>query len=308
MSEERTAVELNRDVSRRLRQVAELLLAQGATEFRVAAYRRAAESVERLGESVADVFERGGVDALRGIPGVGGTIASGIEQMLTTGRLAQLDRLRGAIEPERLFQLLPGVGPTLARRIHDALHVETLEELEMAACDGRLADVPGLGDRRAAGIRAAVAEALSRVRRPRSAADANLPEAPVELLLDVDREYRRAARAGALPTITPRRFNPTGKTQLPILHTQRGPWHLTALYSNTARAHQLSTTRDWVVIYYAEGNHGERQCTVVTETRGAMIGQRVVRGREGECRAMIASAATEPSHVLARAAAAAAPA
>lgn len=51
------------------------------------------------------------------------------------------------------------------------------------------------------------------------------------------------------PRAAPRRFNPKGKAWLPILHTQRGPWHFTALYSNTARAHDLKKTGDWVVLY-----------------------------------------------------------
>jgi hypothetical protein len=66
-----------------------------------------------------------------------------------------------------------------------------------------------------------------------------------------------------------------------VLHTQRGKWDYTALFSNTARAHELGKTRDWVVIYYqSDGAAG--QCTVVTESLGARRGQRVVRGREVE--------------------------
>ena len=87
---------------------------------------------------------------------------------------------------------------------------------------------------------------------------------------------------------------------LPILHTETGGWHVTAMYSNTARAHELGRTQDWVVIFYArEGDEG--QCTVVTETQGPLLGRRVVRGRETECRAHYASlrppaAAAEGGH------------
>ncbi|MDQ2696666.1 MAG: hypothetical protein M3Z21_15085, partial [Pseudomonadota bacterium] len=87
-----------------------------------------------------------------------------------------------------------------------------------------------------------------------------------------------------LPTIAPRRFNPDGKAWLPVLHTQRGPWSFTALYSNTPRAHELGRTHDWVVVYYYDGHRQESQHTVVTETRGPLAGRRVVRGRETECR------------------------
>jgi hypothetical protein len=67
------------------------------------------------------------------------------------------------------------------------------------------------------------------------------------------------------------------------MHAQRGEWHFTALFSNTARAHQLGRTRDWVVIYYYDHDHLESQCTVVTETAGPLKGLRVIRGRELEC-------------------------
>jgi hypothetical protein len=103
-------------------------------------------------------------------------------------------------------------------------------------------------------------------------------------ILDVDREYRAAAARGELQTIAPRRFNPAGEAWLPILHTRRGEREYTALFSNTARAHRLGRTGDWVVIYH-DGRGGERQATVVTATRGALRGRRVVRGREPACEA-----------------------
>jgi DNA polymerase (family X) len=101
-------------------------------------------------------------------------------------------------------------------------------------------------------------------------------------LLDVDREYRRRARSGELPFIAPRRFNPEHDPWLPVLHTTRGTRKYTALFSNTAQAHRRHRTHDWVVLYHDAGG-GERQCTVVTEYRGALRHRRVVRGREPEC-------------------------
>jgi hypothetical protein len=98
-------------------------------------------------------------------------------------------------------------------------------------------------------------------------------------LLSVDAEYRDKAKGGRLPVITPRRFS---SNQLPILHTSRGEWQFTALYSNTPRAHDLGRTRDWVVIYYHHDHEPEAQCTVVTEHAGPLRGLRVIRGRECE--------------------------
>lgn len=55
----------------------------------------------------------------------------------------QLERLRGSLDPEQVFQSIPGVGPGLARRIHESLEVDTLAEPELAAHEGRLEQVPG---------------------------------------------------------------------------------------------------------------------------------------------------------------------
>ncbi|MBK9114127.1 MAG: DNA-binding protein [Betaproteobacteria bacterium] len=276
----------NEQVAAWLRQAAELLHAQRANPFRVGAYRKAADTVALYGRSLRELFAAEGLAGLDALPGVGPGIAAAIAEMLQTGRWSQLERLRGNVDPSLLFRTVPGIGPELAVRIHDALGVDTLEALEAAAHDGRLGAVPGVGARRTATIRGALAEILdrSRLRRPPPQA-AGGEEPPVAMLLDVDREYREGARADTLPTIAPKRFNPDGRAWLPVLHTVRGAWHFTALFSNTAKAHELSRTRDWVVLYFHDDHRAENQRTVVTEQHGSLVGRRVVRGREEECRA-----------------------
>src|SRR5204863_6519658 len=96
-------------------------------------------------------------------------------------------------------------------------------------------------------------------------------------------EYRDKARAGLLPKIAPRRLNPGSEAWLPVLHSRYGPWHFTALFSNTELAHELHRTYDWVVIFFSNPDHEEGQVTVVTERRGTLTGQRVVRGQEPDC-------------------------
>jgi hypothetical protein len=274
----------------RLREAADLLEAQGANPFRVSAYRRAADTVRDLPEDVALLIEREGVAGLDALPGIGRGIASALLEMNRTGRWMQLERLRGSADPIQLFTAIPGLGHRLAERIHDELHIDTLEALELAAHDGRLETVPGVGPRRAAAIRSSLQTMLARgrTRRTSGSAGAHPPGGrgpSIAVLLDVDREYREKASAGTLPTIAPKRFNPSGAAWLPVLHATRDGWHFTALYSNTAQAHQLNRTHDWVVLYYYDDEHAEGQHTVVTETHGPLTGQRVVRGREAECRA-----------------------
>jgi len=272
---------LNSQAAEIFRECAEILRHQSANPFRVNAYVRAANVLESLQGDVRDLLVKEGVDGLVKLPGIGKGLAAAIDEIARTGRLAQLDRLRGEASPEVVFQTLPGVGPGLARDIHDRLHVDTLEALEAAAHDGSLLTVPGIGERRAAAIRAGLAAALGRG-QARRRGHGPLPAA--RLLLKIDAEYRKKAAADQLPKITPRRFNPEGKSWLPILHVEREGWHFTALFSNTARAHDLGRTHDWVVIYFYDDDHRESQCTVVTETHGPMTGKRVVRGREAECR------------------------
>lgn len=191
-----------------------------------------------------------------------------------------LERIRGEADPETLLSTVPGIGSVLAGRAHDGLEIETLEQLEMAAHDGRLAALPGFGPKRIAAIREALGHRLPRLRTPLRAPPRDEP--PVSELFDVDQEYRDRSGRGELHTIAPRRFNPTGEAWLPVLHTRRGPRHYTALYSNTQRAHAMGRTRDWVILYY-DGDAGERQCTVITAEWGPMRGRRIVRGREAEC-------------------------
>jgi hypothetical protein len=189
-----------------------------------------------------------------------------------------LERLRGEMEPGRLLASVPGIGRELAARLHQGLGIATLEDLEAAAHSGRLASVEGFGPKRVAGILDTLASRLPRARFPRE-----VPvEVPVSELLEVDAEYLRRSAAGELQRITPRRFNPEREAWLPILHTRRGSREYTALFSNTARAHELGRARDWVVIYH-DGPGGEHRDTVVTVRGGAMTGRRVVRGREAEC-------------------------
>jgi putative hydrolase len=284
-------------VAEHLRQAADLLALQGANPFRVSAYRHAADTIGRLAVDLRDIVQPGGQAALDAIPGIGPSIATAVMEMLTTGRWGFLERLKGAADPETLFCSVPGIGPVLAHRIQQTLNLGSLEALETAAHDGRLATVPGFGVRRLTIVRAALASTLGRLTPP---VRHHALEPAVAWLLDVDREYRDKAARGVLRRIAPRRFNPGGVAWLPVLHTVRAPWHFTALYSNTAQAHRLARTSDWVIIFFSHDTSPEGQCTVVTETHGPARGHRIVRGREAECMALdsamaLAEGAQNPS-------------
>ena len=265
----------NLDIAEHFREAADLLEAQDASPFRVRAYRQGASTLAQMNQPVEVLYHEAGREGLEDLPNIGSALASAIIEIVDTGRWRFLERLQGTVTPESVFRQVAGIGDELAERIHEALGIETLEELEQAAHDGRLDEVEGIGERRLQAVRESVATRLRQ--RRRSGADV-----PVAELLDVDREYRRKAARDELRRIAPRRFNPTGKAWLPILHTDHNDRHYTALYSNTARAHELNKTDDWVVLYLEDER--QAQWTVVTETSGALEGKRVVRGREAECR------------------------
>ena len=271
----------NEEIAEILEETAELLDAQGAAHFRALAYRRAAGSVRELSTAVADLYAVEGLAGLEALPYVGPRIAHHIAEILDTGGLSLLDRLRGSVAPEVLFRTIPGIGEKLASEIHERLGIETLEELEAAAHDGRLADLPGFGPRRLRAVVEALAARLGRRSRRRRPRDASAP--PVSELLEIDREYREKAARGELPKIAPRRFNPERQRWLPVMHTERNGRHYSVFFSNTALAHELGKTHDWVVLYYQDDGGPEGQATVVTEYRGPLTGRRVVRGREGAC-------------------------
>lgn len=186
------------------------------------------------------------------------------------------DVVRGLSEPAHALlaregraglKALPGIGESLSAAIEELVTTGRLDLHERLAGHG---EQDAQGERKATRTRGA---------RGKGRAPA---EPPVAELLDVDVEYRARAMAGTIARIAPKKFNPRNEAWLPVLHTRRHGRNYTALYSNTARAHELGKTRDWVVIYL-EDDDGGGQWTVVTEHRGPLAGRRVVRGREGEC-------------------------
>jgi DNA polymerase (family 10) len=136
-----------------------MLAIRGDQIHRVLAYRRAAESLEALGRDINQVYAEG---TLTDIPAIGDTLAAKIEEMLTTGRLEFYDKLSQDVPPTLVEMLrVEGLGPKRVKQIYDTLDIETLEQLTLAAREGKLRDLPGMGAKSEAKITAAI-EALSR--------------------------------------------------------------------------------------------------------------------------------------------------
>lgn len=141
----------NVEIGRMLREVADLLEITEANPFRVRAYRNAIRTVEthavplrRLVEEEADLTE---------LPAIGKGMAENIVEIVSTGGLAALDELSERV-PASLIELmrLPGVGPKKAKKLWDELGIETIEDLEGAAHEGRVAGLSGFGEKTQAKI------------------------------------------------------------------------------------------------------------------------------------------------------------
>jgi DNA polymerase (family 10) len=178
--------------------IGDLMQIKGEVVYKFAAYRKAAESLAEQSRSAKDIYEEGGVKALKEIPGVGQAIAEKIEELLTTGKLEFLEKLTEEI-PASLAPLLevPDMGPKKVKLFYDELGITNLEDLKAAAEGGKLAELPGMGAKSEEKILAGI-ESLSR-RTGRSNLEAAWPLAQEQLaLLRAVKGVTQAEVAGSL--------------------------------------------------------------------------------------------------------------
>jgi DNA polymerase (family 10) len=132
----------NASIADTLRHVADLLEIEGANPFRIRAYRRAAQTVEDLPQSAATMVAEG--KTLVGLPGIGKDLAGKITEIVNTGRLGALAAIE-ARTPTTLAALttVPGLGPKRVHRLHEALGIKNLKDLERAAKKHKIREIRG---------------------------------------------------------------------------------------------------------------------------------------------------------------------
>jgi DNA polymerase (family 10) len=127
-------------------EMADLLELEGASVFRVRAYRNAARVIRDLGTPLRDLAKD--PKALVALPGIGADLAGKIGEILETGTFEALAVLRSKFPPGLLeLTRLPGLGPKRVRLLHDTLGITSLSDLRRAVEDGRLSEVRGFGER-----------------------------------------------------------------------------------------------------------------------------------------------------------------
>lgn len=145
----------NLDVARTLTTLADLLEIQGASSFRIRAYRNAVETINDLTRTLESMVAAG--EDLTELPGVGKSVAKHVTELLSTGRITRLDEVSEEI-PITLVELvrLEGVGPKKAKKLFDELGVKTVDDLEAALDAGTVTQLDGFGVKSAEKIRMAI--------------------------------------------------------------------------------------------------------------------------------------------------------
>lgn len=137
----------NKEIAKIFTEIAEYLEMEGV-QFKPYAYQKAALTFETLQDDVEDLYRRGGLKALKGIPGVGESIARKIEEYLQTGKMQYYEDFKAKL-PIDLDEIVSveGVGPKKAKVLYEKLGIKTLAELEDAAQAHKIAPLFGFGEK-----------------------------------------------------------------------------------------------------------------------------------------------------------------
>ena len=136
----------NREIAEIFRSIADILEIKTENPFRIRAYRKAAQIIEDLSQSIKDIHTNG---KLSDISGIGEGIANKISELIQTGKLKEYEDIRKSV-PSGLLEMLniSSVGPKTVALIYKKLGVTTIEELEKAIKDHKLAKLPGMGEKK----------------------------------------------------------------------------------------------------------------------------------------------------------------
>ncbi len=133
----------NQELAKTFALIGDLMELKGENPFKASAYRKAAETLGSATEDIKTIWQE---NRLKELPGIGEAIAAKIEELLTTGRLQFLEKLEEEIPPDLVTLLeVPGIGTKTAMTLYKKLGVKGIGELEQAARENRVANIPGMG-------------------------------------------------------------------------------------------------------------------------------------------------------------------
>ena len=133
-----------------LTDIATLLDLKGENPFKIRAYQNAARAIGSLDEPLDKLIAE---NRLAGVRGIGDAINKKVIELVTTGRLAYYDELKASIPAGfREMLTIPGLGPKKIKALHDHLQIDTIEKLEQACKEGKVAALKGFGEKTQANI------------------------------------------------------------------------------------------------------------------------------------------------------------
>jgi DNA polymerase (family 10) len=184
----------NDDVERALLEFAELLAIVGDDAFKARAYEKAARAVGGHHADLAELDD----DGIRAIPNVGRSIVVKIRNTLDTGTFPELESLRTKVPSGvRAMTAIPGFGPKKAMLVHQELGIDGVDELVVAAQDGRLAGLKGFSKKTEQNILAGASRLQTTERRVLLSEALDVADQLLERLRSI-RGVRRADFAGSL--------------------------------------------------------------------------------------------------------------
>lgn len=247
----------NRQIAETLEVLAEMMELAGDNRYRMIAHQKAAHRVAEADFSIAQVAREG---RLTELPDIGESIAAKIEEIVATGRLKELDEYRKRFPGDLVrLQKLQGVGPKTALKVWDELGVSSLDELEEAARDGRVAALPGMGKKTEANILKAIGRLKQRGTRVLIGEALPVAEEIVERLKALP-EAHNVTAAGSV-----RRMKETVK-DIDIIATAVRPEALTEAFSALPLVDEVI-------------GRGPTKCSIRTHT-GMQVDLRVVPGEQ----------------------------
>jgi len=138
----------NASISELFSEMADVMEILGEDPFRINSYRKVARVI---GDMPSDVEEMLATGKLAEMPGVGKSSLAKIEEFIKTGKITAHQELLKRI-PRTLLELLkiPGVGPKGVKAVYENLKVKSIAELKKVIENGKLATLPGFGEKKAA--------------------------------------------------------------------------------------------------------------------------------------------------------------
>lgn len=134
-----------KQISKILEEIGTLLEIKGENPFKSRAYMMGARTLLSQSAEPKELIESG---EIRNIKGIGSALADKITELVNTGSLKYYDDLKTSI-PKGLVEMtaIPGFGPKKVKKVYAAFGIQTIEELEYACKENRLADLDGFGEK-----------------------------------------------------------------------------------------------------------------------------------------------------------------